>query len=645
MKKAKLVIGISSIMLMMLSVPAFAQTNYYVATAAQGGNDANTGTSLAAPFATIAKAITKAIVPGDSILVRSGTYVVTTTVSINKPGTAVKHIVLTVYKPDMVNANSRPLFDFSSMAAASSNRGFSLSGANYWDIYGIVIKGAGDNGMVVNNSSYTTITFCSFTRNRDSGLQLGSSSHHVSIINCDSYENADLGTGTTTLGGNADGFAPKLDVGDSILFRGCRAWLNSDDGWDGYLRTNGLPDNMTTLLEDCWVFRNGYYWLDGSTTSDMNGNGFKLGGSDTKDLAHNFVLTKCLSFYNKANGYDQNSNAGSIYLYNCSAYQNTGRDYFMTSGTVTYRAGAELVLKNNMSLGTKGVSIPSASTASRSLTTATNSFSTATSNAEILSLDTTGVTGMRSVDGSLPTLNFMHLNTSASTPFTYIDKGTVLSNVLYHGTIGVPYNNTAPDLGAFESSNGSLPIKLLSFTAFSTNNNVQLNWKTVGKLNGDGWNTERTNAASNASWMSIGFVNKQTSLSNNSYSFLDKNLVAGSYYYRLEQPTVDGHSNYSNVLLVKLDKSNGAKEITAFPNPFMNGTTLRYDIPNLSSVFIRVYNEQGQLVDSIDEGKLERGIYHRLYDAKHLQDGKYYLKLFVDNETTTIALLKHNNGL
>lgn len=428
-------------------------TRYYVATAAQGGNDNNAGTALSAPFATVSKALLSAVNPGDAIFVRSGTYTLTTTVNITKAGTAARHIVLSVYKPDMKNAKSRPVFDCSSMTIGNNNKGFILSGASYWDIYGIVIKGAGDNGMyVTNNTGNTTITFCDFTRNRDTGLQLADRSHDIQVINCDSYENADRADGTRYTGGNADGFAPKMDVGDNIWFRGCRAWENSDDGWDGYLR--GASENMTTYLEDCWAFRNGYYWLDGSTNSSQNGNGFKMGGSDTKDRAHNFVLVKCLSFDNKARGFDQNSNAGSIYLYNCTAYRNQGSDYGLNSTTsrLKYKAGAELVLKNNLSLGAKGVDLPAASTPARKLVTENNFFLTAASSPEILSMDTAGVTGMRNPDGSLPALKFMHLKTSASQPYTYINKGILLPDVEYHQKKGIPYKGKSPDLGAFEAN-------------------------------------------------------------------------------------------------------------------------------------------------------------------------------------------------
>jgi hypothetical protein len=473
MKKTILLTCLHVSTALLFSLQSMAQpANYYVATAANGGNDANAGTSLAAPFATIAKAFTKAVIAGDTIFVRSGTYPNSFTVRPSKSGIAGNPIVLTVYKPDMVNANSRPVFDFSAMVVNSNNRGFQVS-ENYWHIYGIIVKGAGDNGMNLDGASYCKIEFCDFTRNRDAGIQLGGGSSFDSLINCDSYQNADLGTGTTTEGGNADGFSPKLDVGDSIYLRGCRSWLNSDDGYDGYMRPTG---GVSWTLEDCWSFRNGYYWLDGTTTDQENGMGFKTGGSDDKNLAHNCTLIRCLSFENKGHGFDQNSNAGSIYIYNGSAYNNVENDYYMTSPNVVYATGATLVLENDLSLGPQGVSLPSASTSTRSLVTATNSFSKNTTSPEILSFDTTGVTSMRSVDGSLPVLNFMHLNTAAPQPFTYIDKGTVLSNVVYHGALGVPYNGAAPDLGAFESSYGITVGTTYIFTG-SGNWTDSTNWQ------------------------------------------------------------------------------------------------------------------------------------------------------------------------
>ena len=193
-------------------------TTYYVSTA---GNDTYTGTSLTTPFLTVAKALTKAVAGGDIIYVRSGTYTMTARLNISKSGVVNNPITISAYPADLTSVypiDGRPVFDFSALVVGSSSQGIQAKNAAYWNLYGLKIKGAGDNGMLVDNCNNFKIEYCDFTRNRDAGFQIRNLSHHCLILNCDSYENADLGAGTTTLGGNADGFAPKLDLGDSIIF-------------------------------------------------------------------------------------------------------------------------------------------------------------------------------------------------------------------------------------------------------------------------------------------------------------------------------------------------------------------------------------------------------------------------------------------
>jgi len=218
----------------LLSTQSFA-TNYYIAT---DGNSSNTGKSISSPFKDIAQAIVL-VNAGDSIFIRSGIYTYNTRININKSGTSDKRICIIAYPPDIKQlypTDGRPVFDFSAMAAGSSNQGFALSGSNYLHIKGLKIKGAGDNGMLLKTSNNNIIEFCDFYKNRDSGLQLSTGSSNNLVLNCDSYMNADMGVGTTSNGGNADGFAVKMDVGSGNSFKGCRSWFNSDDGWDGYIR-------------------------------------------------------------------------------------------------------------------------------------------------------------------------------------------------------------------------------------------------------------------------------------------------------------------------------------------------------------------------------------------------------------------------
>ena len=179
--------------------------------------------------------------------------------------------------------------------------------------------------MDISGGSYNIIELCSFYENKDTGLQLGSGASNNRIINCDSYYNADPPDY-----GDADGFAPKLTVGTGNYFYGCRAWGNCDDGWDGYMR--GANDIITTL-ENCWVFANGYLKDGTDPRSKANGNGFKMGGGDNSNsqhLMHHFILKNCLAFDNKAKGFDQNNNDGSITLLNCTGFRNKSNNYKIT---------------------------------------------------------------------------------------------------------------------------------------------------------------------------------------------------------------------------------------------------------------------------------------------------------------------------
>lgn len=366
---------------------------------------------LKKPFKTIPKAI-NLVLPGDIVYLKGEVHPYSVSISISKNGTSTANCYLMAYPGE------HTILDFS--ATPFGTRGLSLSGS-YWQIKGIDFIHAGDNGMIISTGGYNVIEFCSFIGNKDSGLQLSGGAHDNKIINCDSYYNAD-----PTDYGDADGFACKMDVGSNNSFFGCRAWLNVDDGWDGYLRGT---DNVSTTLENCWTWRNGYFRNGTDAGASANGNGFKMGGSDDKLLKHDFILKNCVSFDNKAKGFDQNNNKGSMVMHNCSAFRNKGNNY---SASVALATGKILELKNCLSADNK-ISLGSFAIL------ATNSWmpSLAVSLNDFLSLDTLGVSGPRKSDGSLPEIPFLHLAKGSN----LIDKGT---------DIGLPFKGTQPDLGAFE---------------------------------------------------------------------------------------------------------------------------------------------------------------------------------------------------
>jgi len=398
-----------AVVLLVLSALMFNLTPAQVFVAPDGNDTTNTGT-FSQPFGTIGKAYS-VVAAGDTIYLRGGVYdSLLTTITLSKSGSPSARYFLVAY------AGERALLDFSLMPVSSSNRGIRVSGS-YWYIKGIDIKGAGDNGMHVSGSN-NIIEFCSFFENHDTGLQLSNGASYNQIINCDSYHNEDPAQG------NADGFAAKLDVGTGNYFYGCRSWENSDDGYDGYLRPS---DDISTVLNRCWIFKNGY--LKNGTASSGNGNGFKLGGSDDQTLRHNVILRNCVAFDNRVKGFDENNDKGSMTLENCTAFRN-GTNYGLPGPLGT---GKTLALSNCIAMGSYG------SLSGFAIQT-TNSWMSpfVTDSSDFVSLDTAGVRGPRQPDGSLPDLTFLHLAPGSD----LIDAGT---------DIGMPYNGTAPDLGAFET--------------------------------------------------------------------------------------------------------------------------------------------------------------------------------------------------
>lgn len=69
-----------------------------------------------------------------------------------------------------------------------------------------------------------------------------------------------------------------------------------------------------------------------------------------------------------------------------------------------------------------------------------------------------------------------------------------------------------------------------------------------------------------------------------------------------------------------------------YPNPFNPTTTIRFDIPQASTVQISIYNSIGQLVRTLVDGEYAPGAYTVTWDARddaglRVASGLYYYKL------------------
>ncbi|MFZ5892070.1 MAG: right-handed parallel beta-helix repeat-containing protein, partial [Myxococcota bacterium] len=381
---------------------------YYVAPNGRSDNDGSSF-ARALDFATARGRV----VAGDTILLQAGTYTIPYVASTKNTITLSQ--VADAAKPIRVWADGgRAVFDFSfpEQAWVQDSYGFYVTGS-YWHFKGIDVIHAGYQGTYV-TGQHNTFENCSFHDNRNTGLEINKGGAYTTVINCDAYRNYD----PKKLGSMADGFGPKETQGPGNKFIGCRAWENSDDGFDAF------ESPETVIFENCSAFRNGVdVWNYGNFAG--NGNGFKVGGNS---IQANHQLKNCIAFENPVKGFDQNNNTGGLTLYNCTSYKN-GTNYGLGG---TLNSGQQHVLKNNISLGA-AVNIGTA-------TQSNNSWSSGFSvtDADFMSLDTTLGKAARNADGSLPSNGFLRLKSDSK----LIDAGV---------DVGLPFLGKAPDLGAFEA--------------------------------------------------------------------------------------------------------------------------------------------------------------------------------------------------
>jgi parallel beta-helix repeat protein len=510
-------------------------TVYFVA---KNGNDTNLGT-VDSPFSTIVKAVSK-VVAGDTIYVRGGTYVSASSLSISKSGTAQSMIYLYAYPDEKV------ILDFT----GTTSQGVKFT-ANYWHIKGFDIKNAGDNGMIMKSSGNNIIENCNFYDNKDSGLQLGTGSHDNTIINCDSYFNADPPDY-----GDADGFACKLDVGTNNKFVGCRSWLNCDDGWDGYMR--GAND-VSTYLENCWTAKNGYLKNGTDPGTQANGNGFKMGGSDDKTLRHNFTLKNCLAFENKAKGFDQNNNKGSMTLYNCTGYKN-GTNYAIY---LAIDSGKTAVVSNCNVLGPMGELATFVIQENNSW-----NLGITPTEADFQSIDSEEAFGPRKPDGSLPDIQYMHL--AQSSPM--IDAGV---------DVGLPFVGQKPDLGAWETNFDGPPVTY----------NINITKQGVG--------TGNVVISPADTIFAQGTMITITATPDEGNAFVnwsgDRSDSLASISFRIYS-NIDLIANFEKTTFINTVKSRNS--LTCYPSVTSGILNIRYNVSKPESNIMKVYDLMGNVIYS-----------------------------------------------
>ncbi|NWG28310.1 MAG: T9SS type A sorting domain-containing protein [Ignavibacteriaceae bacterium] len=141
--------------------------------------------------------------------------------------------------------------------------------------------------------------------------------------------------------------------------------------------------------------------------------------------------------------------------------------------------------------------------------------------------------------------------------------------------------------------------------------------------------------------MSIGFVNGNGNSTETSYySFSDKPVAVGKYFYRLKQIDFSGSYEYSKEVDVTIREV--LSEFTLhqnYPNPFNPTTKISFSIPQNGFTTLKVFDVLGKEVANIIEGELNQGNYEILFDASDLSSGIYFYSLTSGEFTKTMKMI------
>ncbi len=440
---------LATVLLCVCNEPSFA-SDYFVAT---DGNDTNAGT-IDAPFASIQRAQESAD-PGDTVFIRGGTYTVLPNaiayerriwahvIRLDKSGTEGNRINYWAYE------NETPVFDFTQVKPANKRvHAFSVSGS--WlhlkgiEVVGVQVTITGHTQSIcfANDGSENIYESLSMHDGHAIGVYSVQGKNNL-FLNCDAYRNYDP-VSEGGRGGNVDGFGCHPTRGSTgNVFRGCRAWFNSDDGFDC------ISAHESVTFENCWAFWNGY---TRDFKSRADGNGFKIGGFGSISVRQlprtipRHVVRQCVAVKNKTHGFYGNHHIGGSDWFNNTAFANGSNFNFLSrlDDNVTDVAGYGHVVRNNLSHASRRLVTELDMTQSD---VSHNSFTDEVdvTDADFESLDLSQLTLPRRPDDSLPEMTFLQLTHDSQ----FVDRGV---------DVGLSFTGKGPDYGAFERQ-PSLPIE------------------------------------------------------------------------------------------------------------------------------------------------------------------------------------------
>lgn len=234
----------------------------------------------------------------------------------------------------------------------------------------------------------------------------------------------------------------------------------------------------------------------------------------------------------------------------------------------------------------------------------------------------------------------LHFSTAAS--FTTSDTATIQPTLIeFYDNRVILKEPSINNVGKINHDDQTIPVELNGFSGQYDNDMVNLFWNTASETNNLGFEIERSRDKTNFEKV-IFKEGYGTTTQEHAYSYTDRGLESGTYFYRLKQIDFDGASSYSEVLQVTISQPIVVRLFQNYPNPFNPRTTIRFSLKVISFLELTVFNAAGQEVAQLINNYVPAGYHSFEFDGSQLSSGIYFYRLKANNfiENKKMTLLK-----
>jgi len=212
-----------------------------------------------------------------------------------------------------------------------------------------------------------------------------------------------------------------------------------------------------------------------------------------------------------------------------------------------------------------------------------------------------------------------------------------------------------PDIGAYENiSDGdqSLSVQLTIFTADFVDDTVILKWVTESELENMGFMLLRSSDKNGDYKLVSSFVDNHNLLGQGNksmrteYSYTEKcTFEQGTLWFKLADVSYGGVVTFHTPISIYIpDVKSDYVFSQNYPNPFNPITHIRYKLPEVSDMTLRIYDLKGRTVSIITEINQPPGWYEVEWDGitdsgDQVGTGVYFWRMESDDYTKTIKMM------